>query len=216
MNSVTPISSLASTVNNLLMDNIDREKAGDQLYSETIDDIRSAIQTIEKRSQGLLHFVESYRKLTRLPRPDFQICSVASIFNRVNQLMNKQISDLNILINVNVEPETLEITADPELIEQVLINLLLNAIDAVKEKQQPRIDLISKIDDRGRVIIQVIDNGIGIMQEVQEKIFIPFFTTKKHGSGIGLSLSRQIMRLHRGTISVRSTPGDSTIFTLRF
>jgi signal transduction histidine kinase len=101
-------------------------------------------------------------------------------------------------------------------VEQVLINLVLNSIDAVKNRQDGKIRLTSKMDERGRVIIQVIDNGIGIEEDVLEKIFIPFFTTKEHGSGIGLSLSKQIMRLHRGTIAVQSKRGEETVFTLRF
>lgn len=213
MNSVTPISSLASTANSLL--GMESEGEG-QVSDETIEDVRGAVQTIEKRSKGLLHFVESYRKLTRIPRPDFQMFEVPALFDRVEQLMNMHIADTNIAFKTSVEPEHLELTADAELIEQVLINLLLNAIAAVKEQPEPEIELLARIDERGRAIIQVIDNGPGIMKEVQDKIFIPFFTTKKEGSGIGLSLSRQILRLHRGTISVQSSPGSRTVFTLRF
>ena len=95
-------------------------------------------------------------------------------------------------------------------------NLLMNAIDAVGKKRKGRIELRGRMDERGRALVQVVDNGTGILEEVQEKIFIPFFTTKKHGTGIGLSLSRQIMRLHRGNISVQSIPNKETVFTLRF
>ena len=216
MNSVTPISSLASTVNSLLGMDTEPGLGEQQISNETIEDVRGAVQTIEKRSKGLLYFVESYRKLTRIPRPNFQIFEVATLFDRVEQLMNVHIANTNIVFKISVEPQSLELTADPELIEQVLINLLLNAFAAVKEQSDPEIELLSRIDERGRVIVQVIDNGPGIIKEVQDKIFIPFFTTKKEGSGIGLSLSRQILRLHRGTISVQSTPGSRTVFTLRF
>lgn len=213
MNSVTPISSLASTAHSLLELEFDAEK---KISDETIKDVRDAVQTIEKRSKGLLHFVESYRKLTRIPRPNFQIFEVAALFDRVTQLMNMHIADAKITFKSGIEPENLELTADAELIEQVLINVLLNAIDAVRNLNHPEIELVSRIDERGRAIIQVIDNGPGIPKEVQEKIFIPFFTTKKNGSGIGLSLSRQILRLHRGTISVQSSSGSRTAVTLRF
>jgi len=216
MNSVTPISSLASTVNQMLADLSVTQETTKQFCEDTIDDVRGAVQTIQKRSQGLLNFVDSYRKLTRIPRPNFQIFPVSSLFDRIKQLMKPQISDSAINFETNVDPESLELTADPEMVEQVLINLVLNAIDAVKHKHNGMIKLFSKMDERGRVIVQVIDNGPGIEEEVMEKIFIPFFTTKEHGSGIGLSLSKQIMRLHRGTITAQSKRGAETVFTLRF
>jgi nitrogen fixation/metabolism regulation signal transduction histidine kinase len=214
-NSVTPISSLASTANALLAEKMDAEVKG-RSGSEDLDDIQSAIRTIEKRSSGLLRFVESYRKLTRIPKPSFQIFTVSSLFERVSQLMESQMKEKSIAFAVSVEPRSLELTADPALIEQILINLLRNAIDAIGRRKRPKIELAGGMDARGRVTIQVKDNGSGIIKEVQEKIFIPFFTTKKTGSGIGLSLSRQIMRLHRGSIFVRSRPNRETVFTLRF
>jgi len=108
------------------------------------------------------------------------------------------------------------LTADPELIEQVLINLLLNAIDAVKGKENPRIEMRANMDERGYPRIAIIDNGTGMVKEAREKLFVPFFTTKKKGSGIGLSLSRQIMRLHGGGIAVETEPDEGSVFTLRF
>ena len=214
-NSVTPISSLASTANSLLEERMESGTTG-KYGPDGLEDIQSAIRTIEKRSLGLLHFVESYRKLTRIPKPNFQIFTVASLFERVSQLMEAQMEEKSISFTVSVEPRSLELTADSALIEQILINLLRNAIDAVGRRKRPKIELKGRMDTRGRVTIQVADNGSGILEEVQEKIFIPFFTTKKKGSGIGLSLSRQIMRLHRGTIFVRSRPNRETVFTLRF
>jgi len=130
--------------------------------------------------------------------------------------MQAHIQEANIRHEWSIEPETLELTADPELIEQVLINLQLNALQAVSNKKDGCIRLEAGLDDRGRIIIQVLDNGPGIPEENLEKIFIPFFSTKDGGSGIGLSLSRQIMRLHRGTISVQTEPNVQTVFTLRF
>jgi nitrogen fixation/metabolism regulation signal transduction histidine kinase len=212
MNSVTPIASLASTVNDLL----GTKKSGGEMAADAIGDMRGAVQTIQKRSEGLLHFVDAYRSLTRIPRPNFRIFRITELFNGVEQLLRASFKEKRINLNTKIEPESLELTADPEMIEQVLINLLLNAIQAVDGQAAAKIDLVSRIDERGRVIIQVVDNGPGIIPEVLEKIFIPFFTTKSEGSGIGLSLSRQIMRLHRGTITARSTPNVETVFTLRF
>ena len=211
MNSVTPISSLAATVAELLDDM--PEPAG---QDHSLEDIRAAVKTIERRSEGLIHFVDAYRRLTKLPKPDFQIFPVADLFDQIHNLMAPQMESEEVEFETRIEPESLELTADPKLIEQVLINLIINAVHALKEKRPRRILLISRMDARGRVIIQVADNGHGILPEVQERIFIPFFTTKPSGSGIGLSLSRQIMRLHRGLISVSSEPGKNTVFTLRF
>ncbi|MFQ5639019.1 MAG: PAS domain-containing sensor histidine kinase [bacterium] len=214
MNSVTPIASLASTVNDML--NSQDETAVVPVGPEVKSDIFGAMQTIKKRSDGLLHFVDAYRNLARIPVPNFEIFSIAELFQRVEQLMSPEMTKHDIDFQSRVTPETLELTADPELVEQILINILKNAIQAVRTHQGSRIDLFSKIDERGRIIIQVTDNGPGIPDELLEKIFIPFFTTKKDGSGIGLSLSRQIMRLHRGAINVFSEPREKTVFTLRF
>ena len=216
MNSVTPISSLASTARDMLNQEVKTNGSQLPLNQEAIQDIQGAMQIIQNRSQGLIHFVESYRKLTRIPKPNYQIVPVSSLFGRVRQLMNGQIEEKTIDFTVCVEPETLEVTADPELIEQVLINLVVNAIQAVDGQPDTRIDLMARLDGRGRVIVQVSDNGPGIVEEALDKIFVPFFTTKKDGSGIGLSLSRQIMRLHRGTITAQSKPFEKTLFTLRF
>jgi nitrogen fixation/metabolism regulation signal transduction histidine kinase len=215
MNSVTPIASLASTANDLLV-NVTEDGGKKETALSTIDDVSGAVKTIEKRSQGLLRFVESYRKLTRLPKPDFQIFSIFELFDRIRQLMQKQITERNIEFQTDVDPKTLELTADPAMIEQVLINLVLNAVQATGRKRHAKISMTAGMDERGRIAIRVSDNGTGISKEAIDKIFIPFFTTKKEGSGIGLSLARQIMRLHRGSISVQSRPNEETVFTLRF
>jgi two-component system nitrogen regulation sensor histidine kinase NtrY len=216
MNSVTPIASLASSVNGMLLKASDRRVSEDKIKGQSITDIRSAVQTIQKRSQGLLHFIDSYRTLTHIPKPNFQIFSIASLFDGVEQLMKTQLQEKAVDFTTAIEPETLELTADPELIEQVLINLLLNAILAFENQPNPTIELTACMDERGRIVISVSDNGPGILEEVQDKIFIPFFTTRKNGSGIGLSLSRQVMRMHGGIISVQSRPNEKTVFTLRF
>ena len=211
MNSITPISSLASTANELLKDVVANGEAGDSL-----DDIGNALQTIRNRSEGLSNFVDAYRNLTRIPRPNFQIFPIQGLFERITMLMRTQAAAGKVDLRSEIRPASLELTADPELVEQVLINLAFNAIQAVAEQLDARVILSARMDERGRVLIQVEDNGPGILPEVLDKIFIPFFTTKKGGSGIGLSLSRQIMRLHRGTISVQSEINTRTVFTLRF
>ncbi len=215
MNSITPISSLASTANEILVE-CDTKNEQVNISNETIEDIQKAVKTIHKRSEGLLHFVEAYRSLTRLPTPIFKIFNISELFERVEQLIIDKIKKYNITLNVSIHPTSLELTADPELIEQVLLNLLLNAIDAVKDKSDPEINLNARIGERSRIVLEIKDNGVGIPKDVQEKIFIPFFTTKKGGSGIGLSLSRQIMRLHSGIIGLNSEPGNFTEFHLKF
>ncbi len=212
MNSITPISSLASTVRGLLPDS---ERAS-SLDSDTLPDVHTALETIQSRSEGLLHFVEAYRQLTHISRPDFQIFQISELFARVVFLMQGECDKNNIALHTAIDPRMLELTADPDLIEQVLINLMRNAVEALTGRSNARMDLSAKLDGRGRVVIRVQDNGPGILEDVQERIFIPFFTTKRDGSGIGLALSRQIMRVHRGTISVQSKPEEETVFTLRF
>lgn len=213
MNSVTPIASLASTVKSAIEASAEQDVPQDE---ETLKDITDAVGTIEKRSNGLLHFVQTYRELTRIPTPTFEVFQVRSLFDNLEQLMSVEITDRGLDFASSVEPASLSLTADRELIEQVLINLLLNAIEALEGREGGRIRLIARLDGRGNTTILVSDNGPGILPEVQERIFIPFFTTKQEGSGIGLSLSRQIMRLHQGGLSVRSAPDTETVFTLHF
>lgn len=211
MNSITPISSLAGTVNNILSENGGKEN----LSGESISDIKSAINTIQKRSDGLLHFVDDYRSLTKIPKPNFEIFRITSLFGEIENLMQQQLKEKGIGFSTAVEPESLELTADSEQIEQVIINLMINSIYVLEEIKNAQITLASNLDDTGKILIKVIDNGPGIPEDTVEKIFIPFYSTKKNGSGVGLSLSRQIMRAHGGAIRVNSKPGE-TIFTLRF
>ncbi len=217
MNSVTPIASLASTVGDLVKQS-GESKAEElaKISTETKEDIREAAATIRRRSKGLLHFIDAYRNLTKIPKPNFEIFSVMELLERVMKLFKNQLDESGINLSIMVDPKSLELTADPQLIEQVLINLILNAMEALDGKRDGRVELQSRLDERGRVLISVTDNGFGISDEVKDKIFTPFFTTKKGGSGIGLSLSRQIMRLHKGNIVFKSTPNEMTTFTLRF
>jgi two-component system nitrogen regulation sensor histidine kinase NtrY len=208
MNSITPISSLAGTVTTILSNN-------HKFDEDTVEDIKAAIGTIRKRSEGLIHFVDNYRTLTKVPKPDFKIFQIKELFKNIEKLMLPELKEKGINFTTKVEPETLELTADSEQIEQVIINLMVNSIFVLDSKENPTISLTANLDEKGNVLIKVIDNGPGIPEEAVDKIFIPFFSTKKSGSGVGLSLSRQIMRSHGGNIRVNSKPGE-TVFTLRF
>ena len=214
MNSITPISSLASTVNEMLnAGSADNER---ELSAEAMDDIREAVGTIEKRSAGLLHFVDAYRNLTHIPHPAFRLCAIRELFSRVQTLMQSQLAGACVEFAISIEPEKLELSMDPDLIEQVLINLIRNAIQSMSGQSGKRLALSARVDETGRVWMEITDNGPGIPRDIQPRIFIPLFTTKEDGSGIGLSLSRQIMRLHGGTITCRSAEGQGTTFALRF
>ena len=213
MNSITPISSLASTVQSILKTSVQGRTSPDP---ESLDDINSAVNTIQRRSEGLIHFVNSYRNLTKIPKPNFQIFQISSLFDRIQNLMSKELEEKGIKFSQYVTPDSLELTADPELVEQVVINLLINSEHSLESREGAEISLAASLDERGKILIKVTDNGPGIPEDVLEKIFIPFYSTKKNGSGIGLSLSRQIMRAHGGNIRVASKAGEETVFTLRF
>ena len=210
MNSLTPISSLSSTTFDLIKQ-LDIETAGS---NDNIQDIRDALNTIHIRSEGLIDFVNAYRNLAIIPKPILNILSVKDLISNTLIILQNNIKENDIEIIQNIDPESLEISADSSLIEQVLINLVINAVQALKEAESPIIIVNSFLSDSGRVIIQVIDNGTGISDQNKSKIFIPFYSTKK-SSGIGLSLCKQIMKLHKGQISVTSIDGLTT-FTLGF
>ena len=218
MNSITPIASITQTLNTMIKEvkSTYINAIPDNAEVETIDEIELAIETIHKRSTGLLHFVESYRDLTRIPAPKFSIFPLRTLFENVNGLMKNEMQNHNIQYITSTIPENLELSADEQLIEQVLINLLKNAIQALEKTGNPQIELKAFIDLNGKINIQMIDNGQGILPEVLDKIFVPFFSTKPTGSGIGLSLSRQILRLHGGTLTAHSDPDVETVFTLKF
>ncbi|MBN1626682.1 MAG: ATP-binding protein, partial [Deltaproteobacteria bacterium] len=188
----------------------------DNIGPEEIQDVAEALETIHQRSEGLMKFVSAYRNMTITPAPKFRLLPIVEFFKRIEKLMGRKLTDNGISFKWSVDPETLELTADPDLMEQVMINLILNAIDAVTGQGNPAIMLSAFMGSEGQIIFTVEDNGVGIVEEAMEKIFIPFFTTKKNGSGIGLSISRQILRLHNATIRARSTPNEGTVFTLRF
>ena len=218
MNSIAPIASLTSTVNVMVKEvakELRPQITGD-FDTETFDDIIEALETVHKRSTGLIHFVEKYRDLTKIPNPNFRIYKIKEQFENIYNILKKEIDEYEINFNIIVVPEMLEVTADEQLIEQVLINLVKNSIHALESVEKGEIKLNAYINNNGKRVMQIYDNGQGIIKEVGEKIFIPFFTTKSSGSGIGLSLSKQIMRLHGGNIKVVSEPFVETCFTLTF
>jgi two-component system nitrogen regulation sensor histidine kinase NtrY len=211
-NSLTPIASLTSSMEDMLEA---RERA-EGIDDETLQDIHVALSTIKKRSEGLIRFTDAYRSLTKIKEPELQSFPVSDLVARVEKLSSKQIAEAGGTMITQIEPPGLKLHADPQLVEQVLINLVLNSIDAIEGSQGGRIEISAFVDGRNHIVIRVADDGRGIVAEALEKIFIPFFSTKKDGSGIGLSLSRQIMRLHHGDLTAESEPGERTVFTMRF
>lgn len=213
MNSITPVNSLTNTIIRLF-ETDGKPKRPEELDTTILGNALEALHSIEKRNKGLIGFVQSYRSLTRIHKPSFTQFSIGSLLQRISQLNRYDMEAGGIQLSLAVKGDDLNITADEKLVEQILINLMNNAVYALSGTPVPEIRLIAG-KEREEIVIEVYDNGTGIPEEVIGNIFVPFFTTKGDGTGIGLSLSRQIMRLHSGSISVRSKPGE-TIFTLRF
>jgi nitrogen fixation/metabolism regulation signal transduction histidine kinase len=199
MNTLTPVTSLAQTAATML----DKPDA--------TNEIREAVTTIARRSEGLTNFVSRYRELLKVPQPDLETIRVLDALNSVVSLMSGELEEVD--VEIDVKPESLEINADRQLLDQVLVNLVKNAIDAITDSDSPQLRLSGKLDF-GRVLIRVRDNGSGITEDAMDQVFIPFFTTKREGSGIGLSLSRQIMTAHHGEIVVESDDGGTTVSLL--
>jgi two-component system nitrogen regulation sensor histidine kinase NtrY len=215
MNSVTPISSLAGIIEDEIKIHL-RDSQEKPLDKDQLADIHLSLQTISKRSEGLIHFVKEFRSLTHIPKPKPENFQVGPLFEEIAILHKKELSEKGIKLECSVNPTDITISADKILTEQVIINLVKNAIQAFDEGEEKLITLKAYYNEKMRPVISVKDNGTGIDPEALEKIFIPFFTTKKTGSGIGLSLSRQIMRQHQGTLTVKSTVGVGTEFKMRF
>ena len=215
MNSITPISSLTSTLREILDNDLVRKEENYELKNEGAEDLREGLTTIESRSKGLIKFIDAYREYTSLPQPRMKTVRLQSLIEKVAQLMRIELKKTTIDFSYSCESEYLTIQADEEMIEQVLINLVKNAIESLSNVPDGRIELHGKYSE-SVVLIDVVDNGPGIIREALDRIFVPFFTTKKTGSGIGLSLSRQIMQMHNGNLSLTSTPHVQTVFTLKF
>ncbi len=216
MNSITPIASLAGTAIDIIEEDAMKENGKLSFEQESYDDISMSLRTIESRSKGLVNFVEAYRNFTSIPTPEFERVKIKEVIDKVMQLVRVGLSEKDVKFVVSIKPTTLIVRMDVKLIEMVLINILKNAVEAVQEVSSPQIELHVFLDQDHRVIIEVRDNGPGIEPEAMERIFIPFYTTKKTGSGIGLSLSQRIMQMHQGSLTARSAVGQGTVFILHF
>lgn len=213
MNSVAPITSLSGTIDAMLADE-------PVPSTQTLNDVRQSVQVIQRRGEGLLAFTETYRSLTRIPPPRFQDVSANELLEQVMALFSPKAQEQNVQLYLHRYPSDLILQADPHLLEQVIINLAKNALDALADSnppiKEPAIHFHVNRNKQGQTILQVADNGPGIPAAEMEQIFVPFFTTKAHGSGIGLSLSRQIIRAHKGSIEVQSVEGEGTVVQLVF
>jgi two-component system nitrogen regulation sensor histidine kinase NtrY len=215
MNSISPITSLTKVISEYFK----KKEDGSQVLLEEIDHqivskTLSGLNTIEETGKGLLEFVDKYRSFTSLPKADLSKFTIDTLFGKCKLLMESNIPN-DIKIITSVYPENIAIIADYAQVEQILINLIKNSIEALSNKKNGTIHLKAFYADDG-TLIKVEDNGIGISSDIMEDIFVPFYTTKENGSGIGLSLSKQIMQNHNGTISVNSAPNKGSEFTLKF
>jgi nitrogen fixation/metabolism regulation signal transduction histidine kinase len=209
MNSIAPIASLADTMKKRL-----DSRQGDS--TELIDDLGEGIEVIRSRSENLLKFAETYRHLNKISQPNVSDVYVRRLFENIDILLEQKLSQQNIDLEIILKDPDLKIRVDAGLIEQVLLNLVLNAIEAVKDSPEPIVKLSGFINENQKTVIEVSDNGTGIPSEMLDNIFIPFFTTKKTGNGIGLSLSKQIMQLHKGNLTVKSVENQGSIFRMTF
>ncbi len=219
MNSITPLTSLADVANRYIAEARSELASSNADTASTLtllDDAGSATATIGKRGAALMRFVESYRTLTRLPLPKPQLFEVAGLLRSVQALLQEQARQTQIQLSWHCHPINLTLQADPDLLEQALLNLVKNAFDAVTGMNGAQVSICALMSEGGTVLLEVRDNGCGIAADISDSIFIPFFTTKRGGSGIGLSLVKQIVQMNGGRISVVSAPGTGTCFTLRF
>jgi two-component system nitrogen regulation sensor histidine kinase NtrY len=222
MNSITPVASLAKSATDLVDDVRDKlnTNAPIEVVLEELEDVHRAVSTVSRRSDGLMQFVQSYRSLTQMPTPKKQMLALNELFQRVEGLLAQDWQGKDIALSVLVEPEHLTLYADPDLIEQVLINLLKNAeqamSDASNQQIKPQVCLSGRMNQRGLVLLEVSDNGPGISETLAKEIFVPFFTTKRQGSGVGLALTRQIMIAHGGNVTVNPSDIGGAKFTLIF
>jgi signal transduction histidine kinase len=215
MNSAIPISTLSSVVSDMLVDEKGQLVNLSGLGEEDLADLQGSLDTIRSRSKGLVDFVQAYKNLTQMPKPRIEPVPVQALFGQVYTLCKSTLIVRGIRMRIALPEEELVLSVDRSLIEQVLINLVGNAADALNGCPEPQIVLTAGRQEH-LLWVRVSDNGAGMSREVQEQIFIPFYTTKPNGSGIGLSLSKQIMLLHGGKIKVQSAPGEGSSFTLVF
>lgn len=215
MNSLTPIASITSG----LLDNFKPEGnliSSEELNEKRIENTAKGLEVIKAQGNDLMQFVQSYRGLLQVSPPNKELISVQKILNRIELIYANELAENGVQLEIHVSPNDLELFADPQQVTQILINLVKNALQALNDQQNKRIQLNAYFNDQGNPCIEVRDNGPGIEESLREEIFIPFFTTKATGSGIGLSVSKHIMRLHEGSIRLDSKPGERTSFFLEF
>ena len=212
MNSITPVTSLAGTA----VDLVDEIRARSGASDADFDDLHDAVATIARRSDSLMQFVESYRQITRLSPPEKKRILLSEMFDAVRLLAEAEWPACTSILTLQIEPEGLDVYADRDLLEPVLLNLLRNAWQANADLAEPHIVLRGYLNPRGNINIEVADNGPGVPQELMRKIFVPFFTTKEKGSGVGLALARQVMTAHGGFVRVDNDDGGGARFTLTF
>jgi len=223
MNSITPVASLAKTALVLLDDvnnnvgNVSELKHA-QLTTLRADltDVSDAVNTVARRSDGLMAFIGSYRRLTNLPILNKKTITVTDLFKQASNIATQHWQAKNIQLQLNVTPKTLSITLDIHMVEQILINLLQNAEHALEHVAEPVVSLHAYLNKRGHVVIDIGDNGDGVDIEIAKSIFVPFFTTKRDGSGVGLALTRQVMLAHHGMIKLEQSPTGGALFRLTF
>lgn len=215
MNSMTPISSLASTMGMILKEDLLKKDEHYELSEEVFEDINDSLGTIESRSKGLISFLKSYQEYTSLPSPELVVTSAKQLIAHVENLMRTQFDNAEIRFSCENPSKDFELLIDEQQIEQVLINLVKNATEAFG-KQKEKVVTLRAYQQYQYKIFEIEDNGPGIISEALDKIFVPFYTTKKTGSGIGLSLSRQLVRMNGGNLNVVSTPNEKTIFKIVF
>jgi len=215
MNSVTPIATLVGSMTDILKEETQKETNGYIIPEEAHEDMILGLKTIENRSRGLVNFINAYRDYTNIPAPKFTELSAQQLIQYVSKLLKEELSRNNIELELNLPEMEIFLWADEEQIQLILINLIKNARESLSDTQNAVIKLKLIVTDQWNYI-SVEDNGPGIVPEALERIFIPFFTTKKDGSGIGLALSRQIMQLHKGQLNVDSKQGEYTRFVMQF
>ncbi len=215
MNSITPVTSLAQTASELV-DDVVRETGPESPIAEELEDVQSAVATVARRSDSLLQFIDSYRQITRLAPPEKKRVALADLFETVTSLAEAEWDDPGVALSSAVEPSGLYVYADRDLLEPVLLNLLRNAWQATKGIDGPRIEIRGRLNRRGNTVIEIEDNGHGVPAEIATKIFVPFFTTRERGSGVGLALARQVMIAHGGFIRLGQHDAAGALFTLTF
>lgn len=215
MNSVAPISSLTSTLNQILDEDLIKESDQNILSDESLEDLNEGLSTISKRSQGLIEFVNAYRDHTSLPTPSKARTSINLLVKNTVGLVKSKFEAANIQLSFKNPKDELYHSIDEQLIEMVLINLIKNARESFTASEN-KLVIIEDVKKNQDIVISISDNGTGITDEAKEKIFMPFYSTKQRGSGIGLSLSSQIMQMHNGEIQLDSEMGKGSTFKLFF